>query len=87
VEETFQVLGDEISWTGVGADEKGILKSTGKAVVEIDSKYFRPTEVDLLIGNAAKAKEVLGWEPRTTFKDLVRIMAKADFEKAKRRAD
>jgi GDPmannose 4,6-dehydratase len=87
VEETFKVLGDEISWTGVGADEKGILKSTGKAVVEIDSKYFRPTEVDLLIGNAAKAKEVLGWEPRTTFKDLVRIMAKADFEKAKRRAD
>jgi GDPmannose 4,6-dehydratase len=85
VEETFKVLGEEILWKGNGTDEKGVLKSTGKEVVGIDPRYFRPTEVDILIGNPAKAKEKLGWEPKTTFKDLVKIMVKADFEKAKKR--
>lgn len=85
VEETFRVLGDEIHWKGKGVDEKGILKSTGKEVVSIDPKYFRPTEVDLLIGDPAKAKHKLGWTPKVTFKELVRIMAEADFEKAKKR--
>jgi GDPmannose 4,6-dehydratase len=87
VEETFKVLGDEIIWDGTGIGEKGILKSSGKAVVSIDPKYFRPTEVDLLIGDPAKAKEKLGWEPKVTFKQLVRIMVDSDFEKAKKRAD
>jgi GDPmannose 4,6-dehydratase len=85
VEETFKILGEEILWKGNGTDEKGVLKSTGKEVVGIDPRYFRPTEVDILIGNPAKAKEKLGWEPKTTFKDLVKIMVKADFEKAKKR--
>jgi len=87
VEETFKVLGEEVVWSGTGINEKGILKSSGKEVVGIDSRYFRPTEVDILIGNPAKAKEKLGWEPKTTFKDLVRIMVESDFEKAKQRAE
>jgi GDPmannose 4,6-dehydratase len=87
VEETFRVFGDEIIWKGKGIEETGVLKSTGKTVVAIDPKYFRPTEVDLLIGNPEKAKRILDWEPRTTFKELVRIMALADFEKAKSRAE
>jgi len=86
VEETFKVLGEEISWKGTGINEKGILKSTGKEVVGIDPRYFRPTEVDILIGNPAKAKEILGWEPKTTFKELVKLMVKADFNKAKKRS-
>jgi len=87
VEETFKILGDEIIWSGHGLKETGILKSTGKEVVGIDSRYFRPTEVDILIGNPAKAKEKLGWQPKTTFKELVKIMVNSDFEKAKRRAE
>jgi GDPmannose 4,6-dehydratase len=87
VEETFRNLGEEIVWSGAGADEKGMLKSSGKVVVKVDPRYYRPTEVDLLIGNPAKAKAMLGWEPKTTFKDLVRIMVNSDFEKAKKRAE
>jgi GDPmannose 4,6-dehydratase len=87
VEETFKVLGEEIIWNGVGVEEKGILKSSGKEVVAIDSRYFRPTEVDILIGNPVKAKEMLGWQPKTTFRELVKIMVNSDFEKAKRRAE
>ena len=85
IEESFRVLGEEIIWQGKGPDEKGILKSTGKEVVGINPRYFRPAEVDLLIGNAAKAKEKLGWEPKTTFKELVKIMVEADYRKAKDR--
>jgi len=87
VEETFKALGEEIIWKGSGIDEQGLLKSSGKVVVSIDLRYFRPTEVDILIGNPAKAKENLGWEPKITFSELVKIMVKSDFEKAKRRAD
>ena len=87
IEETFKVLGEQIRWEGSGIDEKGILKSTGKTVVAIDPRYFRPTEVDLLIGDYSKARKNLGWEPKTRFTDLVRIMAKADFEKIRNRQD
>jgi AAA+ ATPase superfamily predicted ATPase len=73
--------------TGEGINETGILKSSGKEVIGIDPRYFRPTEVDILIGNPAKAKKMLGWVPKITFKDLVKIMVKSDFEKAKRRAE
>ncbi len=82
VEEAFKVLGEEIYWQGSGADEKGILKSSGKQVVGIDPRYYRPTEVDLLLGDYSKAKSLLGWEPKTTFKELVRLMVEADFGKA-----
>jgi len=84
IEETFRVLGDEIMWEGEGVDEVGILKSSGKMVIAIDPRHFRPTEVDILIGNPAKAKEILGWEPKTTFRELIKIMANADFQKIKK---
>jgi GDPmannose 4,6-dehydratase len=87
VEETFKVLGEEILWKGSGVEEVGLLKSSGKVVVSIDPRYFRPTEVDILIGNPAKAKEKLGWESKTTFKELVKIMVNSDFEKVKSRID
>jgi GDPmannose 4,6-dehydratase len=82
IEESFKVLGEEIVWKGKDVKEVGILKSTGKEVVAIDPRYFRPTEVELLIGDYSKAKEKLGWEPKTTFKELVRIMVEADYAKA-----
>lgn len=85
VEECFFVLGESIEWMGKGKDEKGYLKRNGQLVVAIDPRYFRPTEVDLLIGNPQKAKEKLGWEPKTTFKELVKIMALSDFSKIKER--
>lgn len=85
VEKSFNTLGEEIYWEGFGINEKGKLKSTGKTVVEIDPRYFRPTEVELLIGNPQKAKEKLGWQPKTTFEELVKIMVKADYEKLKNR--
>ena len=87
IEETFSVLGEEIVWYGKGLDEKGILKSSGKEVIGIDPRYFRPTEVDILIGNPAKAKAILGWEPKITFKELVKIMVESDFDKVKRRIE
>lgn len=87
VEEAFKVLGEEIEWKGEGVNEKGYLKSNGKQVVGIDPRYFRPAEVDLLIGDYAKAKAKLGWEPKTTFKELVKLMVTADFEKAKKRSN
>ena len=85
VTESFHVLGEEINWQGQGENEIGLLKSTGKVVVGINPRYFRPTEVDLLIGDPSKAKLELGWTPTTTFKDLVKIMVEADFAKRKNR--
>ncbi len=82
VEESFAVLGEKVFWKGEGKDEKGYLQN-GKLVVEIDPRYYRPTEVDLLIGNPQKAKDKLGWEPKTTFKELVKIMTLSDFNKQK----
>ncbi len=87
IEETFKNLGEEILWRGKGVDETGIIKSSGKEVIKIDPRYFRPTEVDLLVGNPAKAMEMLGWKPKTTFRELVKIMVASDFEKAKRRSE
>lgn len=85
IEESFKVLGEEIRWAGSGIDEKGFLVSSGKEVIGIDARYFRPTEVELLIGDYSKAKLKLGWEPRTRFKELVKIMVNADFEKLRDR--
>ena len=85
IEESFSVLGEEIEWNGKGIDEKGILKSSGQMVVNINHRYFRPTEVDLLIGDPSKAKTNLGWVPKVTFKELVKIMVTADYNKQKER--
>ncbi|MCX7985261.1 MAG: GDP-mannose 4,6-dehydratase [Bacteroidetes bacterium] len=83
--EVFRTLDMDLVWEGEGISEKGIRKSDGKIVVEVDPRYFRPTEVDLLIGNPAKAKEKLGWEAKTRFRELAEIMAKADYDKVKKR--
>ncbi|MDD3876074.1 MAG: GDP-mannose 4,6-dehydratase [Bacteroidales bacterium] len=85
IEEAFGVFGEEVIWKGKGVNEIGILKSNGKQVVGINPRYFRPTEVDLLIGDYAKAKKILGWEPKTTFKELVKVMVNADYKKAIKR--
>ena len=83
VEESFGVLGEEIEWEGKGVNEKGILKSSGNVVVEIDARYFRLTEVEYLLGDPTKAKKELGWVTKVTFKDLVSIMVNADYQKQK----
>ena len=83
-EAVFTELGIEITWQGKEADEKGLDKKTGKVVVEVDTRYFRPTEVESLLGDPAKAKEKLGWEAKVDFRELVKEMVAIDLEEAKR---
>lgn len=83
IEEACRLLGFDLVWKGVGVNEKGIDRKSGKVIIEIDQKYFRPAEVDLLIGDNTKAKERLGWEPKTKFHELVKIMVDADLAAAK----
>lgn len=80
VELAFAEVGIELKWQGKGVEEKGISLKTNKVVVEIDPKYFRPTEVELLIGDASKAKKELGWEPKTTLEQLVKEMVACDIK-------
>lgn len=83
IEKTFEYLGIEIVWEGKGADEIGRNKKTGDIIVKIDPKYYRPTEVEQLLGNPAKAKQKLGWEPTVKFEELVKIMTQTDLESLK----
>lgn len=77
----FKRAGIELKWEGIGVEEKGIDASTGKTVVEVSAEFFRPTDVVTLLGNPAKAKEKLGWNPRkTSFDELVKIMVDSDIE-------
>jgi GDPmannose 4,6-dehydratase len=78
VECAFKRIGIDIEWHGSGIDEKGYNAKTGQVLVAIDKRYFRPAEVDLLIGDPTKARTLLGWEPKVTFKELVEIMVDAD---------
>lgn len=78
VEYSFEEIDIEIKWEGEGLDEKGRDAKTGKILVEVSADFFRPAEVDLLIGNASKAKEQIGWEPKTELRELVRIMMEHD---------
>ena len=80
IERAAPLAGFEIVWEGKGVDEKGRDARTGKVVIEIDPRFFRPAEVDFLLGNPAKAKQLLGWQPRVRFQELVEIMMKADLE-------
>lgn len=93
VECAFKYAGIEIEWKGNGIEEKGVVKSlssnllppssslnVGDVIIEIDPRYFRPTEVDFLLADASKAKQKLGWEPEITFTELVKIMVDADME-------
>jgi GDPmannose 4,6-dehydratase len=77
-EMAFNYVGINLEWKGNGIDEKGIDKASGKTIIEIDPKYFRPTEVDLLIGDATKAKTILGWKPKYTVQQLCEEMVKSD---------
>jgi GDPmannose 4,6-dehydratase len=73
--------GIDVEWIGDGINEKLVTKSSRKVIVEIDEKYYRPAEVDTLLGDYSKSKEVLGWEPTVTFENLVKIMINHDLEK------
>jgi GDPmannose 4,6-dehydratase len=84
VELTAKELGIAIQWQGEGISEKGINMANGKTIVAVDPMYFRPTEVDALLGDPTKAKKKLGWESKTTFEQLVKDMVQADLETAKR---
>ena len=88
-EKVFERLGMPLEWQGSGIDEKGIDTRSGKVVIRIDPKYFRPAEVDLLLGDPTKARKQLGWELRTSFEQLVNMMTDADLALAERekRAD
>ncbi len=78
---SFKEAGIELRWEGFGVDEKGIDIKTGKVLVEVDPKYFRPSEVEQLLGDPTKAKTVLGWNPtKTSFEELVRIMVREDMK-------
>lgn len=77
----FKHVGVELEWQGEGIAEKGMCKKTGEVLVEVDPKYFRPTEVETLLGNPDKAKTLLGWNPtKTSFKKLVELMVKHDLD-------
>lgn len=80
-EEACNLLGFDLIWSGKGIGEKGIDKRTGKIIIEIDPVYFRPAEVDLLVGDASKARKKLNWEPKVKFKELVKLMTEEDFKK------
>jgi len=73
-----------IEWQGEGLDEKGIDRNAGRVIVEVDPRYFRPTEVETLLGDASKAREKLGWTPKITFEQMVQEMMQTDLELAKR---
>ena len=74
-------IGIDVEWIGDGVDEKLVTKSGRKVIVEIDEKYYRPAEVDVLLGDYSKAKQILGWQPVIQFDSLVKIMIDHDLEK------
>jgi len=80
VELAFSQIDISVKWQGKGLQEKGYDSKTGELLVDVDSRYYRPAEVDLLIGNPAKAKRILGWEPKTKFVELVKMMVRSDIE-------
>jgi GDPmannose 4,6-dehydratase len=82
----FRAVGTEVEFHGEAQDEYGVDAATGKTVVRVNPKFYRPAEVDLLIGDASKAKRVLGWEPKVSLEELCAMMVKADLERNKRGA-
>ena len=83
VELSFKEVGIDIDWKGLGVDEKGFDRETGECLIEVNSKYFRPTEVELLLGDASKAKKELGWETKVGLEELVKIMMQYDWSRIK----
>ena len=84
VEMAFKEVDIEIRWEGKGVDEKGIDSKSGKVLVEVDPSYFRPTEVESLLGDPTKAKKKLGWKPKISFSDMVAEMVREDIQEAKK---
>lgn len=84
IELSARELNLDIQWRGKGGDEQGVNPANGRVIVAVDPRYFRPTEVDTLLGNPAKAKAKLGWSPKIPFEELVREMVQADLEEARR---
>jgi len=84
VELAFAEVGRQIAWRGAGVDEQGLDAKSGEVLVEVDRRYFRPTEVELLLGDPSKAREKLGWTHKTSFRDLVREMVQADLVEVER---
>jgi len=84
VEKAFQEIGIEITWEGSKTEEVGKDKATGKILIHIDPRYFRPTEVEFLLGDPSKARQNLGWEPKTSFNELVKMMIKEDIKEAEK---
>jgi GDPmannose 4,6-dehydratase len=84
IDKAFNRLGMPLEWRGEGLEETGIEIASGRTLVRVDPKYFRLTEVDLLLGDCTKAKTMLGWQPAVTFERLVEMMADADWERVKR---
>lgn len=83
VERAALELGFDLEWTGSGLEEQGIDRSTDKILIDVDPRYFRPTEVETLLGDASKAREILGWIPQTSFNELVKEMCESDLIWAK----
>jgi GDPmannose 4,6-dehydratase len=80
VQAAFEELGMAITWQGKGIGERAIANATGKTVVEVSEQYFRPTDVTSLTGDPAQTEKQIGWKAQTTFRDLVKLMVKADWE-------
>ena len=80
IKESCKYINVDIEWVGEDTNEKGIDKKSGSVIIEVDPKHFRPSEVETLLGDATKAKNVLGWEPKTKFKDIVKIMMLNDIK-------
>jgi GDPmannose 4,6-dehydratase len=81
VELTFRALGVELEWRGEGVDEIGVEVGGGRTLVRVNPKYFRPAEVELLLGDYSKAKRLLGWEPKTSLEELCAMMVQADLRR------
>ena len=86
VDAAFAEIGVRLEWRGSGVEEKGVDAKTGTVRVEVDPRYFRPTEVETLLGDPSKAKRKLGWEPRTTLEEMVGEMVREDLKSAERDA-
>ena len=82
-EKAFERLGMDIVWNGAGVNEKGLDKKTGRVLIEIDPKYFRPAEVEYLLGDPSKAEKEIGWKPEVTFEELIHIMVEEDLKNIK----
>jgi GDPmannose 4,6-dehydratase len=85
VDLAFKELDMKLEWTGQGLEETGTDSQSGKTLVRVDPRFFRPTEVEMLIGNPSKAKELLDWEPKVKFEELVRVMVESDWNKVQKR--